>query len=144
MLNLPVHGPARPGPAPPLPRAAPVGREPLSPDSHYLSHRRTAGDTFLARPRHQPGGRPRADLEALLADVLVRRTASTAATYHKVLKIRYGWLAEERRSRPTRWVWTSLNPSTGGPYATATNHFMLLVSDPIPVDSPRSRARNEA
>ena len=36
-----------------------------------------------------------ADLEAFMADLLARRMASTAATYHKVLKILYGWLAEE-------------------------------------------------
>ena len=37
----------------------------------------------------------RADLEASRADLLARRMASTAATYHKILKILYGWLAEE-------------------------------------------------
>jgi len=37
----------------------------------------------------------RADLEAFMGDLLARRTASTAATYYKVLKILYGWLAEE-------------------------------------------------
>jgi site-specific recombinase XerD len=36
-----------------------------------------------------------ADLEAFMAALLARRMASTAATYHKVLKILYGWLAEE-------------------------------------------------
>jgi site-specific recombinase XerD len=37
----------------------------------------------------------RADLEAFMGDLLARRTASTAATYYKVLKILYAWLAEE-------------------------------------------------
>lgn len=37
----------------------------------------------------------RADLEAFMADLLARRMTSTAATYHKVLKILYGWLADE-------------------------------------------------
>ena len=37
----------------------------------------------------------RANLEAFMADLLARRTASTTATSHKVLKILYGWLAEE-------------------------------------------------
>jgi site-specific recombinase XerD len=38
----------------------------------------------------------RADLEAFLADVLARgRAPSTAATYHKVLKLLYVWLVEE-------------------------------------------------
>ena len=44
-----------------------------------------------------PAWRPatRADLEAFMADLLARRMTSTAATYHKVLKILYGWLADE-------------------------------------------------
>jgi site-specific recombinase XerD len=37
----------------------------------------------------------RADLEAFLGDLLARRAASTAATYHKVLKVLYRWLEEE-------------------------------------------------
>ena len=37
----------------------------------------------------------RADLEAYLGDLLTRRAPATAATYYKVLKILYGWLAEE-------------------------------------------------
>jgi site-specific recombinase XerD len=37
----------------------------------------------------------RADLEALMADLLARRTASTAATYYKILKVLYGWLVDE-------------------------------------------------
>jgi site-specific recombinase XerD len=37
----------------------------------------------------------RADLEAFMADLLARREPSTAATYHKVLKILYAWLVEE-------------------------------------------------
>jgi site-specific recombinase XerD len=37
----------------------------------------------------------RADLEAFLADVLLRRSASTAATYYKPLKLLYAWLVEE-------------------------------------------------
>jgi site-specific recombinase XerD len=37
----------------------------------------------------------RADLEAFLGDLLDRRSASTAATYHKVLRILYRWLTEE-------------------------------------------------
>jgi site-specific recombinase XerD len=38
----------------------------------------------------------RADLEAFMGDLLARRAASTAATYYKVLKLLYAWLAEER------------------------------------------------
>jgi site-specific recombinase XerD len=37
----------------------------------------------------------RADLEAFMTDLLARREPSTAATYHKVLKILYAWLVEE-------------------------------------------------
>jgi Phage integrase, N-terminal SAM-like domain len=38
----------------------------------------------------------RADLEAFMANVLARgRAPSTAATYHKVLKLLYAWLVEE-------------------------------------------------
>jgi site-specific recombinase XerD len=36
-----------------------------------------------------------ADLEAFMADLLARRTASTAATYYKILKVLYGWLIDE-------------------------------------------------
>src|SRR5919197_272447 len=36
-----------------------------------------------------------ADLEAFLADLLARRSASTAATRHKVLRVLYRWLEEE-------------------------------------------------
>jgi hypothetical protein len=38
----------------------------------------------------------RADLEAFISDVLARRAPSTAATYHKVLKVLYAWLVEEQ------------------------------------------------
>jgi site-specific recombinase XerD len=38
----------------------------------------------------------RADLEAFMADLLARRTASTAATYYKVLKVLYAWLLDEQ------------------------------------------------
>ena len=37
----------------------------------------------------------RADLEAFMGELLARRAASTAASYHKVLKLLYAWLAEE-------------------------------------------------
>jgi hypothetical protein len=67
-----------------------------------LSHRRPAGLRLPARPRTSPEAATRADLEAFLADLLARRKASTAGANQKVLKIFYGWLAEERRFRPTR------------------------------------------
>jgi site-specific recombinase XerD len=37
----------------------------------------------------------RADLEAFMGDLLIRRAPSTAATYYKVLKLLYAWLAQE-------------------------------------------------
>jgi site-specific recombinase XerD len=53
--------------------------------AHRFLHAR--GVTFEAARR--------ADLEAFMADLLVRRTPATAATYLKVLKILYAWLVEE-------------------------------------------------
>jgi hypothetical protein len=87
MLNLPVQAPARPGPAHLLVRAAPVRREPLSRHGHHLSHRDPAGQRLPARVgtslEAAPPSRPRGVHGRLLA----RRTASTAATFHKTLKI---------------------------------------------------------
>jgi site-specific recombinase XerD len=37
----------------------------------------------------------RADLEAFMADLLARRSPSTAATYYKILKVLYAWLVDE-------------------------------------------------
>ena len=44
----------------------------------------------------------RADLEDFLADLLARRSAATAATRYKVLRVLYRWL-ERKRTPPTRW-----------------------------------------
>jgi site-specific recombinase XerD len=52
-------------------------------------------DTFLRGRGSSLEAATRADLEAFTGDLLARRMSSTAATYHKVLKILYGWLAEE-------------------------------------------------
>jgi integrase/recombinase XerC len=52
-------------------------------------------DTFLRGRGRSLEAATRVDLEAFMADLLARRMPSTAATYHKVLKILYGWLAEE-------------------------------------------------
>jgi hypothetical protein len=49
-------------------------------------------DTFLRERGTSLEAATRGDLEAFLGDLLARRKASTAATYHKVLKILYGWL----------------------------------------------------
>ena len=95
MLNLPVHGPTRPEPAPPLLQAAPVHREPLGPNPHHLLIAVRQADTFLRGRGTSLEAATRADLEAFMADLLARRMTSTAATYHKVLKILYGWLADE-------------------------------------------------
>src|SRR5512133_2022759 len=38
----------------------------------------------------------RADLEAFMAEVLAHRAPSTAATYHKILKILFAWLLDEQ------------------------------------------------
>jgi site-specific recombinase XerD len=61
----------------------------------YLIGLRQA-DAFLRARGTTIQAATRADLEAFLADVLARRTASTAATYYKPLKLLYAWLAEEQ------------------------------------------------
>jgi site-specific recombinase XerD len=52
-------------------------------------------DAFLRAHGTTLAAATRADLQAFLADVLTRRTASTAATYYKPLKLLYAWLVEE-------------------------------------------------
>jgi site-specific recombinase XerD len=52
-------------------------------------------DAFLRDRGSSIEAATRADLEAFMGDLLARRTASTAATYYKVLKILYAWLSEE-------------------------------------------------
>jgi site-specific recombinase XerD len=60
----------------------------------YLIGARQA-EAFLADRGTSVAAASRADLEAFLGDLLIRRTASTAATYYKVLRILYRWLEEE-------------------------------------------------
>src|SRR5512132_3967031 len=60
----------------------------------YLEGARQAERFLATRGRTLTDAR-RADLEAFLADLLARRSASTAATRHKVLRILYRWLEEE-------------------------------------------------
>ncbi len=60
----------------------------------YLIALRQA-DAFLRAHGTTIEAATRADLEAFLGDLLARRAPSTAATYHKVLKLLYAWLAEE-------------------------------------------------
>jgi site-specific recombinase XerD len=60
----------------------------------YLVGLRQA-DAFLRARGTTLEAASRADLEAFLADLLARRSASTVATYYKPLKLLYAWLAEE-------------------------------------------------
>jgi integrase/recombinase XerC len=60
----------------------------------YLVGLRQA-DAFLRAQGTTLEAATRADLEAFLAELLTRRSASTAATYYKPLKLLYTWLAEE-------------------------------------------------
>jgi site-specific recombinase XerD len=60
----------------------------------YLIALRQA-DAFLRAHGTTIEAATRADLEAFLGDLLARRAPSTAATYHKVLKLLYAWLAGE-------------------------------------------------
>jgi len=61
----------------------------------YLIAVRQAG-AFLRAHGTTIEAATRADLEAFMGDLLARRAASTAATYHKVLRILYAWLVEEQ------------------------------------------------
>jgi site-specific recombinase XerD len=67
---------------------------PTTPSKGYLEGARQAERFLTARGRTLTDAR-RVDLEAFLADLLARRSASTAATRHKVLRILYRWLEEE-------------------------------------------------
>jgi site-specific recombinase XerD len=60
----------------------------------YLIAMRQA-DAFLRGRDTTIQAATRADLEEFMGDLLARRTASTAATYYKVLKLMYAWLTEE-------------------------------------------------
>jgi site-specific recombinase XerD len=61
---------------------------------NYLESARQA-DTFLRRRGIRLEDATRADLEDFIADLLARRSAATAATRYKVLRVLYGWLEEE-------------------------------------------------
>ena len=89
----------------------PLGPHPLirSFERHLYAENRSArtvityliavrqADAFLRERGASLETATRGDLEAFLGELLARRKASTAATYHKVLKILYGWLAEEAK-----------------------------------------------
>ena len=70
MLNLPVHGPTRPEPAPPLLQAAPVRREPLGPNPHHLLIGVRQADTFLRGRGTSLDAATRADLEVFMGEQL--------------------------------------------------------------------------
>jgi site-specific recombinase XerD len=61
---------------------------------NYLEGARQA-EAFLRRRGVRLEDATRADLEDFMADLLARRSAATAATRYKVLRILYGWLREE-------------------------------------------------
>ena len=52
-------------------------------------------ETFLQPRGVRLRDATRADLEDFLADLLARRSAATAATRYKVLRVLYRWLEEE-------------------------------------------------
>jgi site-specific recombinase XerD len=60
----------------------------------YLVAARQAEAFLRARGKELPQA-SRADLEAFMGNLLARRSPSTAATYHKILRILYAWLEEE-------------------------------------------------
>jgi hypothetical protein len=95
MLNLPVHGPTRPGPPHPILRAALLWRDRSARTVTTSLIAVRQADSLLRGRGTSLAANTRADPEAIMADLLARRMASTAATCHKVLKILYGWLAEE-------------------------------------------------
>jgi site-specific recombinase XerD len=59
--------------------------------SNYLEGIRQA-EAFLRGRGVRLEDATRADLEDFMADLLARRSAATAATRYKVLRILYGWL----------------------------------------------------
>jgi len=63
-------------------------------DTYLIAVRQA--DAFLRAHGTTIEAATRADLEAFMGDLLARRAASTAATYHKVLRILYAWLVEEQ------------------------------------------------
>jgi hypothetical protein len=103
----------------------PLGSHPLirSFERHLYAENRSArtvttyliavrqADTFLRERGTSLEAATRSDLEAFLGDLLSRRKASTAATYHKVLKILYSWLAEEEEI-PANPMTKSRSPSS--------------------------------
>jgi hypothetical protein len=122
LLNLPVHRPPRPRPAPPLLRAAPVRQEPLSPHRHHLPHRRGQADTFLRRRGTCLAAATRADLEAFLADPLARRPAPTTRSSRSSTA---GW---PRKSDPTNPILSADSSPRKGEHPGAREDLNLRPS----------------
>jgi integrase/recombinase XerC len=81
--------------AAPLLRAAPAGAEPLGAHRRQLPGERPAGEAFLEGRGKRLEEATQGDLEDFLGEILRRRSANTAATRYKVLRVLYRWLAEE-------------------------------------------------
>ncbi len=60
----------------------------------YMESIRQAVAFLATRGKTLPNA-DRGDLEAFMADLLTRRSASTAATRYKALRVLYAWLEEE-------------------------------------------------
>jgi integrase/recombinase XerC len=75
---------------------------------NYLESARLA-EAFLAARGKQLEEATQADLEDFLVDILRRRSANTAATRYKVLRVLYRWLEEEEElpNPMARMKWTS-------------------------------------
>jgi site-specific recombinase XerC len=93
----------------------------------YLIGLRQA-DAFLRAHGTTPQAATRADLEAFLADLLTRRSASTAATYYKPLKLLYAWLVEEEEipADPMRRMKRPIVPDKPVPIVPADGLKRLL------------------
>jgi site-specific recombinase XerD len=68
---------------------------------NYVESARVA-ESFLKGRGKQLEEATQADLEDFLADILRHRSANTAATRYKVLRVLYRWLQEEEEL-PSRW-----------------------------------------
>jgi integrase/recombinase XerC len=95
MLDL-RHAPHRARLAAPLLRAAPPSAEPIRAYGRQLPGERSAGvEVFLEGRGKRLEEATQADLEDFLGDILRRRSANTAATRYKVMRVLYRWLEEE-------------------------------------------------
>jgi site-specific recombinase XerD len=85
-------------------------------------------DAFLTTHGTSVLGASRADLEAFMGDLANRRAASTAATYYKVLKLLYAWLAEEQEipTNPMARMRPPIIPDTPVPVVPADGLKRLL------------------